>query len=241
MAKELETVGHRPYPLPEGKWMMTQTWENLLFIHWRVPENALRPLLPSPLELDTFAGEAWIGIVPFQVTHQRFRMLPELPWLNSYLELNVRTYVKHNGIQGVYFFSLDTNHPLSVLGARLLSLPYHHARMEMKRRNRVCFFKSNRLFTHGKFTAEYEPVSAPTATVPGSHEYWLLERYSLFTVMGKHVLRGDIHHKEWNVSQTKLNITENTAAPLQLPCEEPLVHYSLTQKAFIWPLRMMEK
>lgn len=97
MDELLRLTAHRPYPLPEAPWLMTQTWENLLFLHWPVDSALVKEHVPTEFELDTFEGQAWISMAPFQVKHQRFRILPEIPMLNEYLELNVRTYVKRNG------------------------------------------------------------------------------------------------------------------------------------------------
>ncbi|WML46021.1 DUF2071 domain-containing protein [Neobacillus sp. PS3-40] len=197
-------------------------------------------LLPSELELDTFGGDAWISALPFRVTHQRFRGFPELPLMNTFLEINVRTYVKYKDLQGVYFFSLDANHPLTVLGAKTLALPYKHASMAMEEKNKVVDFKSNRLFTGnhlGKFAAIYKPVGEPCSTVQGSLDHWLLERYCLFTKWGNQILRGDIHHDKWRVNKVDAKIVENTVGPFGSPPESPLLHYALSKMTFVWPLK----
>ncbi|MDP4084081.1 MAG: DUF2071 domain-containing protein [Bacillota bacterium] len=241
MEEELFMTEHRPYPLPSTPWIMTQTWEHLLFLHWRVPQTLLRPLLPPELELDTYEGHAWISALPFRVTHQKMRGLPEIPLFNTFLELNVRTYVKYKGFSGVYFFSLDANHPLAVCGARVFSLPYKHATMKMKIENQSIAFTSKRIFSNnGRFDAEYKPVSEPIFTLSGTLDSWLLERYCLFTKWGKQLLQGDIHHKKWEVSKVKVAFTENTVGPFGRPSEPPLLHYSSIKKTFIWPLKKVE-
>src|SRR3954453_16381426 len=126
----LREVEHRPWPLPAAPWAMGQTWEHLLFAHWRVDPEELRRLLPEGLELDTHDGEAWLGITPFRLTGLRLRGTLPLPRLSAFHELNVRTYVVADGKPGIWFFSLDADHRLAVLGARrLYRLPYHRARM----------------------------------------------------------------------------------------------------------------
>ncbi|HXV61627.1 MAG TPA: DUF2071 domain-containing protein, partial [Vicinamibacteria bacterium] len=85
------------------------TWHDLLFAHFRVPEKALTPLIPSGLALDTFEGETWLGVVPFRMTGVKPRGCPSIPGLSSFLELNVRTYVVARGKRGVWFFSLDAS------------------------------------------------------------------------------------------------------------------------------------
>src|ERR1700730_8087772 len=129
--------------------------------------------------------------------------------MRAYQELNVRTYVKYRGFHGIYLFSLDANHPLTVVAAKCLSLPYKHASIHMELKNKEIYFNSKRLLEPdpaGKFTAVYEPLSSPVPTVPGSLDDWLLERYCLFTVKEGVVFRGDIHHEKWEVCRAKARI-----------------------------------
>src|SRR5688500_17381600 len=111
-------IEHRPYPLPSRPWIMTMTWHDLLFAHWRVDGDTLRALVPSALPLDLFDGEAWLAIVPFRMTQVSGRGLPDLPFVSAFCELNVRTYVVVDGKPGVFFFSLDAASAIAVWGAR---------------------------------------------------------------------------------------------------------------------------
>src|SRR5438105_12771945 len=98
----LKTVEHRPWPLPDKPWVMTQIWHELLFAHWPIAPGILRPLVPPVLALDTFGRECWVGIVPFHMSYVRPRGFPAVPRLSNFPELNVRTYVQVQGIPGVY-------------------------------------------------------------------------------------------------------------------------------------------
>src|SRR5579871_2480588 len=98
---------------------MAMQWHDLLFMHWPVPVDQLRPLIPPALAIETFDGMAWLGLVPFRMSGVRPRFVPALPWLSAFPELNVRTYVTSAGKPGVWFFSLDAANPLAVHGARL--------------------------------------------------------------------------------------------------------------------------
>ena len=60
------SAAHRPWPPPARPWVITQTWTDLLFAHWPVPPQTLRTLIPAGLELDTFDGQAWVGVIPFE-------------------------------------------------------------------------------------------------------------------------------------------------------------------------------
>ena len=115
MHRALTEIAHRPWPIPPGPWIMAQSWHNLLFAHWPIDAarlRTLRPLIPAALEIDTFDGEAWIGVVPFRMSGVRLRGTPALPTLSAFPELNVRTYVKRDGKPGVWFFSLDAGFAL---------------------------------------------------------------------------------------------------------------------------------
>lgn len=120
----------------------------------------------------------------------------------------------------------------TVLGAKAGSLPYRLARMEMNRKNQTVDFTSSRIFKHAEFSAVYQPVSDPIITVPGSLNYWLLERYCLFTKWGKWVLRGDIRHERWKVSEADAVIKVNTVFPINLMNDPSLAHYSSKKTAF---------
>ena len=123
-------TAHRPWPLPQSPWVMTQSWHNLLFAHWPVDEGLLRSKIPPGFPLDTWDGQAWLGVVPFRMTNVAPRFVPALPMVSEFAELNVRTYVTIGGRPGVYFFSLDAASALAVAAARsLLHLPYFAAQM----------------------------------------------------------------------------------------------------------------
>src|SRR4029450_6385677 len=154
----------RPWPTPHSPWIMAQTWHDLLFAHWPLPVDDVRRVVPAVLPLDTFDGQAWIGVVPFRMTGVRPRAVPPLPWLSAFPELNVRTYVTLDGKPGVYFFSLDAGNRLAVVTARLTYfLPYFHAHMAVTHDGEAIRYSSYRIH-HGApsadFIARYGPTSA---------------------------------------------------------------------------------
>src|SRR5438045_1183697 len=120
-ARQARSVGktaHRPWPLPSGRWVMGQTWESLVFVHWRIASDELRPFVPGELEIEEFDGSAWVGIVPFRITGLRARGLLPIPGVSGFNELNVRTCVRAaDGKPGVWFFSLDATRRLAVRAA----------------------------------------------------------------------------------------------------------------------------
>jgi uncharacterized protein YqjF (DUF2071 family) len=127
-----EQTAHRPWPLPPGAWRWRQSWRDLLFAHWAVPVEAVRRLVPPGLEVDTFDGATWLGIVPFRMAGVMLRPLPDLPWISAFPELNVRVYVTRDGKPGVWFLSLDATRLPAVIAARaLFHLPYYWAKIDI--------------------------------------------------------------------------------------------------------------
>lgn len=225
---------------------MTQIWHELLFAHWPISPEILRPLIPPVLTLDTYEQQAWVGIVPFRMSYVRPRGVPPVPGLSAFPELNVRTYVTVNGIPGIHFFSLDAGNSIAVALARtLFHLPYFKASMKCHRVGGVIRYYSHRTH-HGApsadFIAVYGPIGPVTYSRPGTLVHWFTERYCLYTVVNKHVYRGDIHHPPWPLQTAELEITRNTMARshnIQLPDTSPLLHYADRQEVLIWPLQAL--
>ncbi len=240
-----KTVEHRPWPIPDSPWVMTQIWHELLFAHWPIAPGELRVLVPPILPLDTFEGQGWVGIVPFHMTYVRPRWAPPANGLSSFVELNVRTYVTLQGIPGTYFFSLDASNRIAVAMARaFFHLPYFNAVMSSKRVGDSIHYYSRR--THrgappAKFQAIFRPIAPIAFARHGSLEQWLTERYCLYTVVpGKGVYRGDIHHVPWPLQLAELETKKDTMAisyGIHLPEIAPLLHYSHRQEVLIWPLK----
>lgn len=240
----LQTVQHRPFPLPTEPWVMTQIWHTLLFAHWPLASEALRPLIPNVLTLDTFDDQAWVSITPFFMTHVRPRGVPPFPWLSQFAEINVRTYVTMHDIPGSYFFSLDAGNPIAVALARtIFHLPYFHAHMSCRLTGETIYYQSHR--RHGSappadFRASYRPIGSITYAQPDTLEYWLVERYCLYTFSQRDRLyRVTIHHRPWPLQAAEAEITWNTMAiskGIPLPNTAPLLHYAQRQEVLVWPI-----
>lgn len=220
---------------PASPWIMYQTWSRLLFAHWPVDPAELRALIPASLPIDTFNGQAWVGVVPFYMSGVRFRYMPAIPTTREFCELNVRTYVVPTGGRpGVWFFSLDASSGLAVRGARqAFRLPYYNARMNLRRDGDRTYYQSQRVHRgapDAAFRGRYGPVSPVFKAQPGTLEHWLTERYCLYTAdrTGR-IYRGDIVHTPWPLQQAEADITVNTmadAAGIVLPEQVPLLHYA---------------
>jgi uncharacterized protein YqjF (DUF2071 family) len=236
----LSSIAHRAWPLPSGPWMMQQTWNDLLFAHWPVAEETLRPLVPSVLRLDSFNGQCWVAVTPFHMSGVRGRWLPPIPGTARFPELNVRTYVAYGDKPGVFFFSLDAASRVAVWGARsAYHLPYFHARMKVIEENGWFRYDSVREAST-IFRGRYRPLGSVRLRQRGTLEHWLTERYCLYTVVRDEVFRAEIHHEQWPLQDAEAEISANTmanAAGIQLPNIPPLLHFSKKLEVLVWPLR----
>jgi uncharacterized protein YqjF (DUF2071 family) len=229
-----DDADHRPWPLPAGPWAQAQTWEDLLFAHWRVPADAIARLLPSDLELDVHDGDAWLGVTPFRLTNLRLRGLPPLPKLSSFPELNVRTYVVRDERPGIWFFSLEAGRTVAVEAAtRLYRLPYRRAQMSAERHGLFLRFDSAR--PGAAFSARYRGEGNLFRAERGTLEYFLTERYCLYTSDGDRTYRADIHHPPWQLQRAEAVVELNTVAPLPLD-GEPHLLFSPRQDVVVWAL-----
>lgn len=237
----VDEAAHRPWPMPRMPWVFTQSWHDVLFAHWRVGAAHLRPLVPAEFELDLFDGEAWVGIVPFHMSNVSLRLVPNIPGLSSFAELNVRTYVKAGDRPGVYFFSLDAANVHAVAAAReMLNLPYFHATMDVSRDADTVTYDSRRSGDPASaFKATYGPRGTVTVPEPGSLEHFLTERYCLYNTdrLGK-AYRLQIHHRPWPLQPARASIEMNEMARtngIDLPGEAPLLHFAERQDVVGWP------
>jgi uncharacterized protein YqjF (DUF2071 family) len=215
---------------------MGQTWEDLLFAHYRVPVTQLREHVPEGLDVQEHSGSGWLGVTPFAVTGLRARGVPPLPFVSSFLELNARTYVTRNDKPGIWFFSLDASSEGAVLAARrLYRLPYFRARMRMERGSRVNFECARDSQT--EFRGRYGAVGPVSPAEPGSLEHFLTERYCLYAEHERRLFRAEIHHRPWPLQPAEAEIGTNTMAPSGIELDgEPVLHYSGRQDVVIWAL-----
>ncbi len=243
----LAETAHRPWSLPQRPWVMAQSWQGLLFAHWRVPPENLRKLIPAGLELDLFAGEAWLGIVPFSMRDVHPRATRNLPKVSAFPELNVRTYVTRDGKPGVWFFSLDAGSRVAVrVARRLFHLPYYDAAMSSRREGEWVRYSSRRTDARGEaaaFEARYRPISPIFHAERGTLDHWLTERYCLYCVNGAGALfRAEIQHKAWSLQRAEAEMTANTMAQssgIDLADAAPLLHYVERLDVLTWYLERL--
>jgi uncharacterized protein len=221
---------------------MAQSWHDLLFAHWAVDAAMVRPHIPAQLEIDTFEGKAWLGIVPFRMTGVRLRWTPPLPWLSAFPELNVRTYVKAGDKPGVWFFSLDAANAVAVAAARFsFHLPYFRARMHCRERDGWIQYQSERSHRgapRAAFEGRYRAAGEFFEAQPGTLAHFLTERYCLYSAASEgRIYRGEIHHPPWLLQAAEAQFSRNSmaeAAGLILPAEPPLLHFAKRQDMVAW-------
>lgn len=248
---------NRLYPPPGSPWVMAMTWLDLLFMHWRVGPEKLRAYVPPGLDIETFDGSAWLGVVPFEMLGTRARLTPPVPGISRFPELNVRTYVRGraSGRPGVWFFSLDAARPLAVTVARRsYHLAYMNAAMSIGRAGARVEYASrrtgpNRELSFGptrsaaaEFVGTYAPSGPARIHEPGTLESFVTDRYCLYAWRRGGLLRGEIHHAPWPLQPAEAEVRTNTmGAQLGLDLAslgEPMLHYAARMDVRgWWPVR----
>jgi uncharacterized protein len=222
-------------------WWLSMRWHDLLFAHWPVAASVLRPLIPPPLEIDTFDGSAWIGVVPFRMTHIHARWLPPVPTLSAFAETNLRTYVRQRGLPGVYFLSLDAPHLPAILTARnLFHLPYFFASVRSTCRDGVIHHRSIRRNNplHGQLVMSYRPIGEIFHAAADTLDHFLTERYRLFVAHNDiRIWRGEIHHHPWPLQHAEAEFAINTlpqSFDIMLPDTRPVLHFAREIDTVAW-------
>src|SRR5256714_13049126 len=229
---------------PEGQPLMHQSWGKLLFMHWRIEASELRPLIPEGLEIDTFDGTAWIGIIPFTMGDIRAfpPFVPAGPGLGSAHELNVRTYVYYDGVPGVCFFSLDCNNAAAVIAARAFyHLPYYHAKIDLEQSVNTIDYALART---DKPDAHFQGSWKIGETIPFSHpdslEFFLTERYCLYSERDSDLYRARIFHQPWPLLKARINFCDSTmfeSLCVRSRGGEQVLNYAESLNVDIWAIK----
>lgn len=223
-------------------WILQQTWENVLFIHYPIHPKALQKYVPGCLTLDSFNGMCWVGIVLFSVNKNRVRIFPAITGTDQFIQMNVRTYVTVNGKPGVYFLSIDTSNRFAAKLAKMVYLlPNYHADMTLQPDG--CFVDFHSIRTqnkHSQLQCRYRAISKPFHVRTGTLDEWLIERYCLYNLNRKgQLVRCDLSHAPWQLHQAEATILKNTMLSNQFISVEsidPIFHFSKKQDARLCPL-----
>ena len=208
-------------------------WRHVLFENWPVDRGSVTARVPDALDVDTFDGDAWLSVVPFLNADVRPRGLPAALGLGL-PELNLRTYVTCDGEPGVYFFSLDAEGTLGVVGARLLNhLPYYYARIRLDEVGDRVWFESRRRHPGARparYAATYGADGDRFRASEDDLARFLVERYRYYAVAQDGTVRyATVDHDPWTLAPAGLEADRNTlfgANGFETPTGEPVRYYS---------------
>ncbi len=205
---------------PAGSPVMYQHWRDLLFLHWEYPATAIQATLPEGLFVDTFGGKAYLGVVPFFMRNIRPRFLPAVLGISDFMEMNLRTYVHDRaGVPGVWFYSLDANQWLAVkIAQRLFHLPYEHAKMTSSRTPEgLIHYESVRTGAQANGAScvfDYAPGAELPQPAPGSLEFFLVERYRLYSSAPDGLRCGAVFHEPYPLCRAEVTAWDENLLPL---------------------------
>ncbi|MGA9520980.1 MAG: DUF2071 domain-containing protein [Myxococcaceae bacterium] len=210
-----------------------QRWDDILFLHWEVPAELLRRRVDPRLEIDSFEGRSFVSLTPFTLMNARMRFLPPLPGLSYFHELNFRTYVSHQGVSGIWFFSLDAASPVaSAIARSTFGLPYYPARIRRTRAGDERRYQMTRGRPGRTVSCDmsWSPGRELGESSVGSLEAFLVERYALFSrAPYGGLLRVDVRHPAWPLREAlgvRLNQTLSAAHGLPGPSDGLIAHAS---------------
>jgi len=211
-AKHNLDCSHIPFEMPERKCTLYQNWKNLTFMHWKVDAKALQPHIPEGLEIDFFNGDTYIGAIPFIMEKVRPRGLPWVPFISTFGEFNIRAYVTKDGIPGVLFLTLDAQSRVTCFHApRSYGLPYRYAKCHVDVESEEHYSWSSRRKNGGQSLIGTTKKAGPDErAAEGSLEYFLFERYSLYTWHNGVLKRAYTHHLPWKYSVAEVEVESNT-------------------------------
>ncbi len=238
-----------PRRRPEGDPIGYQTWSHLTFLHWKLTPEQIRPLVPAPLELDLYDGHAWVGMVLFRMAKIRPWWSPPIPGISWFRETNIRTYVHFEGQPGVLFMSLDASKLLAaLLGRYRWNLPYYWSRMRCQEAGDLMTYASCRqpgvrpkasCALDVRLGDPLTGLAEGTGVTHDSLEFFLVERYLLYTFDGGELLRGQVHHSPYPLRPAEvLSLNETMLAAVGVETQQGPCHavYSPGVDVEIFPL-----
>jgi uncharacterized protein len=210
---------------------MVQGWYELASLHWRYDVADVARLLPAGLEVDTFDGSAWVGLIPFAMRGIGPPRVPAVPYLGSFPEINVRTYVVKDGVPAVWFMSLDINRLIPTLVARATyRLPYCWGTARHRREGDRLTVDVRRRWPHRGPSTRIDVEIGEPISEPSPLDIFLSARWGLYS----HGRRGGVRyapvdHEPWPLRAATLRSLDDslvTAAGLPAPVGDPYVLFS---------------
>lgn len=228
----LSQTHHRGWQFPNNKWLWYQEWNDALFLHYKVDESLLRTLVPSSLTIDTIYGDAWVSVVMFKMERIRPRILPAVPPISFFNEVNIRTYVTKNNKQGVYFLDIIADNIVSCALAKAFSgLPYKYQRISRS----ISDFQSDNIICKYKIGESLQEKS--------DLDLWLTERYCLYNQSRNgYLYRYDIHHLPWNINELYVSGLSHgqVLESVGISSQPNLSHYSSGVKVVAWNKELLK-
>lgn len=222
---------------------MLQWWDDLTFLHFRYPVEAVRPLVPEDLEVETADGSAWVSLVPFFLRVGLPRVRP-IPWVSRFAEINVRTYVRSaDGVSGVWFFSLDAARLGAVLVARsTYRIPYVWSRVRLEHRDGLVTYTSRRRWPGPRGASTrivIEPGDSRDPATLTDLDHFLTARWAAFSAPPSGLRHARVAHEPWPLQDARVVELDDhllTAVGLPPPTGEPIVQSSPgVEVRFGWP------
>jgi hypothetical protein len=246
----LYSVEHRPWLPPNSQWLISQSWNDLLFAHFAIDPPTLRRLVPDALTLDLYDGVAWLTVSPCCTSHLRPSGIPPLPGFSFFPQVNLRTYVTLQGKPGVLYFSVDAANLSVVWFARtFFRMQFWHAAIQISgatiqarpSQDQSIYFRSSRLNSRAtqpsKLDVVYAPEGNPWRARRGSLDEFLTERYCVYSWNRRTYYRTEVHHQPWPLQRASVEIRANSIANslgLALPAKPDLCHFSRSLKMLAW-------
>jgi uncharacterized protein len=216
-------------PDPVRTAVMRQEWLDLAYVHWRYEPAVVQRLLPAGLEVDTFDGSAWVGLIPFSMRRIGLPHGPAVPYLGSFAEVNVRTYVRAAGRPGVWFFSLDVDRFLPAAVARLTyRLPYCWGDTSHERRGDTLTTVVRRRWPD-RVADSRLVVEMGDPVVADELDVFLSARWGLYSRMRRGVRYAAVDHEPWPIRTATVQHLDDAlveASGLPSPSGEPHVRCS---------------
>lgn len=213
---EPAAIGTVGPPLPTGT-LAHQWWRDLSFLHWRVEEALVAPLLPPGVRPDVIDGSSWVGLIPFRMTGSGPGRRWPVPWVGDLLETNVRVYsVDDRGRRGVVFLSLDAQRLPLVAGAHLsLAVPYKWARMSLEppvlpadpSGRRVVYASTRR--APGRARTRLEVEVGEAISRPSDLEHFLTARFGAHTHAWGRTWWVPITHAAWPLRRATAPVVDD--------------------------------
>ena len=238
---------HLPFPMPNTPNALSQEWRNLTFMHWEVDPKRLAQYIPDGLDLDLFAGKAYVGTIPFEMKKVRPRLLPWVPGISNFPEFNIRTYVTKDGKGGVLFLTLDAQSRITCAYApRAYGIPYRYAKCKLTSADGVYTWNSKRASDGAVLRGNAHGVGELMEAKSGTLEEFLFERYSMYTVHQGTLRIAHTQHDPWVFQEGKATVEENTLTEsynlgISDVLKPDLVHVSKGVYVHTWPIEVAER